>query len=495
MPTDDFIDILPIDSDTIDDARARIDADTNAGIDTEDPSYQDTTTGGFFYDLSQAPLLEIERLRDFAATEVPAAAILPLSYGDLLDAWGVALSVARKTSINATGNVTFVAPNGTSISNHTEVGVTQVEPEADEIVFATTAATPIGGVAALADPTGLVATGYVDGGVLGSGTYFYVITAVVNGTETNVSNEVSIVLSVPGRVSLSWPAVPGAEGYRVYRGPSSASETLIASNLQALEFNDTGFDVGIAAAPTANTTGGAWALPVAAVQDGPEGNVAANAIDLLLSPAAGVTAVSNAFSTRGGQDVETDESYRPRLLLEFRGPTGSGTIADYERWCLADPDVGFVTIDPLWSGPGTVRCVLLGLSGDPVTLEVVTRLQQDLDPVPGQGHGRAPIGAIVTVTTPSIIGIAVVGTVIFDAGYSLDGTSGTLAVRDQIDRAIIDYVDALKPGESVILNHVIARFFTAPGVHDVSGVTLNGTASDVLVSADGVAQIFSVTLS
>jgi len=76
-------------------------------------------------------------------------------------------------------------------------------------------------------PTGLVGTASSTGGSLATGTYFYKVTALNANGETLPSNEIGVAVTGPtGSVSLTWGAVPGATGYRVYRGTSAGGENV-----------------------------------------------------------------------------------------------------------------------------------------------------------------------------------------------------------------------------------------------------------------------------
>jgi uncharacterized phage protein gp47/JayE len=179
-------------------------------------------------------------------------------------------------------------------------------------------------------------------------------------------------------------------------------------------------------------------VPIAASVAGSVGNVAAGTITLLLSPNGGIAAVTNASATGGGEEVETDDSYRERILLEFSQAQGAGNQSDYLRWALAYPGVGHATVQPVWAGAGTVRVIVTDAANNPVAAGVVSGLQAELDPSAGLGAGLAPIGAIVTVATPTLVAINVSATVSFEANYSLDGTAGTIATRQAITDAIAE---------------------------------------------------------
>lgn len=383
MPT--IIDRIPLLSVTVEEVRARLDADANAGLDPDDERFIDTTEGGFYWDLTQPAVLEIARLWDFAASEVPAAIYVASSWGENLDDHGETINVPRTDESFATGEVTFSGENGTIIGIGTEVGTAQADPEEDPPSYVTTE----------------------------SGTI----------------------------------------------------------------------------------EGGSVTLAVKAVEAGVASNVGAGAAAFLLSPLEGVESVENAEAITGGSDVETDESYRTRLLLELGAAQGAGNVADYKRWALAYEGVGFVKVVPLWEGPGTVLVVITDDENNPVSEAVVEGLQNELDPVPGEGQGKAPVGAEVTVKTPSAVAVAPSAEVELEPGYTLDGAGGTIATREGFEQVLSEYIDRLAPGDDVLLNKTESRFFLVEGLHDVANVKLNGVAANQAIGDEEVASMGTVTLA
>lgn len=219
--------------------------------------------------------------------------------------------------------------------------------------------------------------------------------------------------------------------------------------------------------------GGTLILDVEATEAGSDGNVGAGAVTVLISPISGVSSVTNAAAITGGSDAETDQAYRDRLLLLFQG-SGGGNINDYKRWALEFAGVGYAFVTPIWNGPGTVQVVVLDVNRDPVPGSVVSSLQTHLDPVAGEGRGRAPIGATVTVATATRVNVYVSATITFETGYSLTGASGTIPRKDAIEDSLRQYINGLEVGEDVVINHVESRLFVE-GVYDVSTVRI-GTA-------------------
>lgn len=100
------------------------------------------------------------------------------------------------------------------------------------------------------------------GGSLGAATYFYKVTALVNrldGTtgETSPSNEQSIATGASGTNTVTWGAVAGATGYRIYRGTASNGENVYYQVGAVTTFADTGAASTGGSPPAINT-----ALPI-----------------------------------------------------------------------------------------------------------------------------------------------------------------------------------------------------------------------------------------
>lgn len=449
----DIIDFPPLFTETLDKIRARVNADANPGLSPQDAAFLDTTPGGFWYDLTQAPLLEIERLYD-SLNEL-AASMFPLfAWGVYLDLHGATMNVPRKGAVAATGVVTFTGTVGTQISTGTQVATLQVSADVDPVVFA-----------------------------------------------------------------------------------ASSGATI----------------------PTAGTVD----VPVQGLNTGALSNASAGAVQALLSPVNGISAVTNAQPITGGADPETDELYRSRLLIAYAGAHGSGTISDYREWALAEPGVGFATVVPLWAGEGTVQVIITDVNNDAVSQTLVNALQAILDPpvatttttadvnlpsvtIPvastagfkssggkavlgggnvvtytgitpgaligasggaglvlagtlvtqqGLGHGLAPIGAVVTVATPAPIVVNVTAAVVYDSGFTVDGSGGTNATGPDIVAAVTNYLNSLPPGAPAVRKAVEASIMDVNGVEDVSGVTLNGLTANVVIGSLQVVNAGTVVLS
>lgn len=126
---------------------------------------------------------------------------------------------------------------------------------------------------------------------------------------------------------------------------------------------------------------GSITLPIRARSAGEIGNVSAGAISLLMSPTLGVVVtITNPDPTKGGQEAETDEELRKRILDQARLRAGGGTIGDYIQWSGEVAGVGRVTVIAEGRGPGSVVVIISTTEGDPVSDATVDALQTHLDP-------------------------------------------------------------------------------------------------------------------
>lgn len=477
-----------------DDIRARMDADLNAGLEPDDENWVDPREGGMNYVISQPWVLEAARIWDALSHEVPAAAFISSSWGEYLDGHAADLGLVRKDAVAATGEVLFTGTPGTVLPSGIAVSADQSDPDIEAPEYITTESGEI--TTDLGAPTGLTANGLGTGGSLATDDYFYKVTAINDVGETIASSEATDSLTGPtGSVELDWNDVAGATGYKIYRALVTNTEVYLATVTNS-NYVDTGSETpGVAEPPAEDTTGGGFLASVECTEPGAAGNVGIGAVVNIDSSLEGLDTVTNPEAITGGDDEEDDEELRERVYLEMQGG-GGGNKSDYKRWVLAMDGVGRVTVFPVYNSvPGEVGVSILDAAGDPVSDTIVEFVQNELDPLPGQGEGIAPIGHTVTVFTPTVISVDIVASLSFEAGFSLDGTGGTVALEAALESALSIYIDQLEPGEDVVYNHVLAQFFTVPGLLDVDTLTVEGGSADITIDPDEVAQLATTSLS
>lgn len=228
---------------------------------------------------------------------------------------------------------------------------------------------------------------------------------------------------------------------------------------------------------------GVLQLQAVCTTEGQIGNVGADTVKVPQTTIEDLLSVTNENAFSGGSEVEDDTSLITRLQAKFRGEAGANVVW-YEQRALEYPGVGEVTVVPEHEGPGTVLLIVLDDESNPVDSTITDGLKDRLDPITGKGAGLAPISHNVTVTTAIELNIAVSATVTLDDDSSLDGDNATQAVRSLIQSAVVNLINALKPGESVVYNQVLSAFFQVPGVINVSNLTLNGDSMDVVIATD-----------
>ena len=98
------------------------------------------------------------------------------------------------------------------------------------------------------------------GSLVDTTTYYWVVTAINANGETTKSNQETLTISAPNQTAhLSWAAVPGATGYKVYRSTTTnvyTTPALVATLGTVLLYADTGTAVATGDVPGSNTAAG-----------------------------------------------------------------------------------------------------------------------------------------------------------------------------------------------------------------------------------------------
>lgn len=208
-----------------------------------------------------------------------------------------------------------------------------------------------------------------------------------------------------------------------------------------------------------------------------------------------------------GDDEETDDELRARLITALTDKPFGGNIASYRTNILAIDGVGAVQVYPTWNGGGTVKCSVLGADYMPASEELVENVQNAIDPpTSGLGLGLAPIGAQVTIVAPTELTVNVSATLTLAAGYDLEQVQPLveasieaylLSVRQawgtQLGSTTVEYA------ADVYLSRVTAAIVGTTGVVNATNVQLNEGTADLTLTETGTTQqvpvMGTVTLS
>lgn len=212
-------------------------------------------------------------------------------------------------------------------------------------------------------------------------------------------------------------------------------------------------------------------------QAGTIGNAPKNTITVLVSNISGITSVTNESDFRNGTDIEDEENYRERLMNSYENEASSGNLEHYIQWAKEVEGVGNVYVTPEWNGAGSVKVSILDKNGDVANSELIEKVQNYIAPSGKNRGGKAPIGAIVTVTTPEILDVSVRANFVFDENF--DSSIVLSTIKDRIN----NYLSTLGINGlimySAISSIVGSMVLNKEGLNDYTGLTLNNEVTNI----------------
>ena len=189
-----------------------------------------------------------------------------------------------------------------------------------------------------------------------------------------------------------------------------------------------------------------------------------------------------------GEDEESTENLRERYFKTLTTKALDGNIAQYEQWCNDYHGIGNCKIFPLWNGKNTVKVSILSSENTRASQELIDDFQEYLDPnSTGLGEGQAPIGAIVTVSTPNVKAINVSANVVYRKGF----TSST-NIREKVREYLLglNYVSNL-----VSYVAISALFAEDPAIQLVLDLNINGAKNNISIGEEEIVDLNSFTIT
>lgn len=181
------------------------------------------------------------------------------------------------------------------------------------------------------------------------------------------------------------------------------------------------------------------------------------------------------------RDTETDEQLRARLYDSVRSTPFGGNRADYIQKATAIEGVGqcavFTASEQM--GAGNVGLVIADDEGSPASEQLIQTVSE-LFCGDGNGSGLAPIGHNVTVKGCEWLDVEVSAALKLKEGASLD------VVQPFAQQSAEQYINGMDFGDPVIFT---ARMMSAlltchEAVQDVTNLTVNGSAANLVLSKD-----------
>lgn len=249
-----------------------------------------------------------------------------------------------------------------------------------------------------------------------------------------------------------------------------------------------------------NGSGIAIVTPIAQ-STGAAGNTPLNGILQLGTTIAGIqTNGSVSTAITGGNDAETLDQLRSRMLQVYQNTPQGGAQADYVKWTLEVPGVTRAWVVPVGMGPGSVLVYFMedvtesafngfpqGTNGGATAETRIGAATGDQLAVANYLYGsntvsRQPVGALVYVVAPTA------NTINFTIDHIL---SASAAVKAQIALAIAGvFLEFGVPGGTVDLSDIEAAIAAVPGSE---GFVIASPTDNIVSGAGALPVLGTVT--
>lgn len=183
-----------------------------------------------------------------------------------------------------------------------------------------------------------------------------------------------------------------------------------------------------------------------------------------------------------GENEETDESLRTRFYEQIQSPSTSGNADDYKKWALEVMGCGGAKVFPLGNGAGTVK-VLVVDENMAIDAELPATVSTYIETV-------RPIGAAITVASPTGKAIVVTANVI------LDGSKTLVEVQTAFISVLTAYLkDAVFDVYSVSYAKIGSLLLSTEGVQDYDTLLVNTGTANITIGTEELPTIGTVTLT
>lgn len=261
--------------------------------------------------------------------------------------------------------------------------------------------------------------------------------------------------------------VEGAEGTVIPKG--TIFVTLATETTPSVEFETE--EEGVVG------TEGEIEIDVAAIEAGIIGNVPGYTITLMSKPIKGISAINNMSSIAGGTEEEDDEALRERVqeVNEEEELSFTGNNGDYRRWAKEVVGVGDATVIAEWNGPSTVKLIITDSNGQPanefIIQSVIDYIMSDKEPL----KRLAPIGAILTVTAPTVLSLSYSGRIVLTEEYNME------EVKNNFRKNLLEYYKVAKEERTLKYNKVHAVLSDTEGIADFTEFKINGAVENIIL--------------
>ena len=294
-----------------------------------------------------------------------------------------------------------------------------------------------------------------------------------HGTPIGVTRRPAVAAKGSHMVFIGKPGVTIQAGTKVATVASDHTAAIVFKTTQEITTDENGKAV----------------TSIEAVEPGVVGNVPAESIRILMEPIPGIVEIINEEATSGGADIESDSSFRERIIDRDQNKSLSGARRDYERWAKEVPGVGEVIVLPEWNGAGTVKVMITDSNGGVATPELIAAVQQHIAPDERKGGGLAPIGALVTVDSVERM------TVHLSFSLELEDGADIEEILASIKQAVAAYFSEVSIGGLIRYARIGSFIIETQGVKDYDNLLLNGLAENIQLESGEIAVVGEVKAS
>lgn len=246
---------------------------------------------------------------------------------------------------------------------------------------------------------------------------------------------------------------------------------------------------------------GTATVHVKCTQAGTTGNVPSNSIVLMDSPMTGIETFTNEAAATGGTEAEKDDDLRERIKQRDQQGESSfvGNDADYKRWAQEVDGVGSVIVIPEWEGPGTgtVKLIVMDAAGAPASATIRENVYNHIISPDDPDERLAPIGAILTVETATLLIIEIEATVTLAADTEMEDvkTEFTEALAEYCEKAKAEGADSATGIGYIRYTRIGGILSGITGIVDYADLKLNGGTSNIEIEASEYALTGTITLT
>jgi phage-related baseplate assembly protein len=206
---------------------------------------------------------------------------------------------------------------------------------------------------------------------------------------------------------------------------------------------------------------------------------AAGTITQILDPLAFVTAVTNAATSSGGADTETDDELRDRIILAPSQFSVAGPRDAY-KYFARTASSAIIDVAVAQTTPGTVGVYPL-VAGGTTPSEILALVDAALN-----DDSVRPLTDTVVVAAPTVVNYNLNVNIVtyLNADVTLVGT--------QVRAALAEYAaaKATTMGQDIILSQIIAKAASVAGVYKITVVS---PSADLILAFNEIAIVGTIT--